>query len=101
MYKRQPYQQPYGMQGAYIPAAYPQQGFPQQGYAMPGFPQQGYPAVPQQAYQQATPPMGMPPMGGPAAQANTLFVSPRGQQALSCLLYTSSLLLLFRRDTLL
>lgn len=81
-----PYQQPYGMQGTYIPAAYPQQGFPQQGYTTPGFPQQGYPAVPQQAYQQATPAMGMPTMGGPAAQANAIFVSPRGQQALSFLM---------------
>ena len=86
-----PYQQPYGMQGTYIPAAYPQQGFPQQGfpqqgYTTPGFPQQGYPAVPQQTYQQATPAMGMPTMGGPAAQANAIFVSPRGQQALSFLM---------------
>lgn len=80
------YQQPYGMQGSYAPAAYPQQGFPQQGfppqgYAAPGYPQQGYPAAPQQVYQQA-----MPAMGAPATQANSIFVTPRGQQALSFLM---------------
>ena len=81
-----PYQQPYGAQGAYIPATYPQQGFPQQGfpqqgYMAPGYPQQGYPAMPQQAYQQAMTTMGMP-----TPQANPIFVTPRGQQALSLLM---------------
>ena len=79
----QPYQQPYAAQGSYVPTPYPQQGFPQQGYAQQGFPQQGYPTMPQQPYQQ---PMAAMPMSMPMAPSNSIFVTPRGQQALSFLM---------------
>ena len=84
------YQQPYGMQGAYAPTPYPQQGFPQQGFSQQGYtpvgyPQPGYPAMPQQGYQQTMPTMGMP-----AAPASPIFVTPRGQQALSFLMVNTT-----------